>query len=87
MKDAKVPILPGSDGILASEDEALEVAKKIKYPIILKAVAGGGGRGMRIVRTPEELPALFQQASTEALNAFSNGDLYMEKFIVLHREI
>jgi acetyl-CoA carboxylase, biotin carboxylase subunit len=87
MKDAKVPILPGSDGVLGSEEEALEVAKKIKYPIILKAVAGGGGRGMRIVRSAEELPALFQQASTEALNAFSNGDLYMEKFIERPRHI
>ena len=87
MKDAKVPILPGSDGVLASEEEALFVAGKIKYPVILKAVAGGGGRGMRIVRTPEELPALYQQASSEALNAFSNGDLYMEKFIERPRHI
>src|ERR1700742_3639083 len=87
MKDAKVPILPGSDASWESEEQALEVAKKIKYPIILKAVAGGGGRGMRIVRSAEELPALYQQASTEALNAFSNGDLYMEKFIERPRHI
>ncbi len=87
MKDAKVPILPGSDGVLKDEAEALATAAKIKYPIILKAVAGGGGRGMRIVRTKEELPALFQQASTEALNAFSNGELYMEKFIERPRHI
>jgi acetyl-CoA carboxylase biotin carboxylase subunit len=87
MKKAKVPILPGSDGILTSVEEALETAKKIKYPVILKAVAGGGGRGMRIVRTPEELPSLYGQASTEALNAFSNGDLYMEKFIERPRHI
>jgi acetyl-CoA carboxylase biotin carboxylase subunit len=87
MKDAKVPILPGSDGVLASEAEALKVAEKIKYPIILKAVAGGGGRGMRICRNKEELPQLFQQATTEALNAFSNGDLYMEKFIERPRHI
>ena len=87
MKDAKVPILPGSDGVLANEEEALEVAAKIKYPVILKAVAGGGGRGMRIVRTPAELPGLFAQASTEAFNAFSNGDLYMEKFIERPRHI
>ncbi len=87
MKAAKVPILPGSDGILESEEQALEVAAKIKFPVILKAVAGGGGRGMRICRTKEELPALYQQASQEALNAFSNGDLYMEKFIERPRHI
>ncbi len=87
MKDAKVPILPGSDGVLASEDEALFVAGKIKYPVILKAVAGGGGRGMRIVRSAEEMAGLYGQASTEALNAFSNGDLYMEKFIERPRHI
>jgi acetyl-CoA carboxylase biotin carboxylase subunit len=87
MKDAKVPILPGSDGVLGSEVEALKVAETIKYPVILKAVAGGGGRGMRIVRSKEELPALYQSASQEALNAFSNGDLYMEKFIERPRHI
>ncbi|MDE1161671.1 MAG: acetyl-CoA carboxylase biotin carboxylase subunit [Acidobacteriaceae bacterium] len=87
MKNAKVPILPGSDGILKDVDEALATAKKIKYPVILKAVAGGGGRGMRIVRAPEELADLYNSASTEALNAFSNGDLYMEKFIERPRHI
>ena len=87
MKAAKVPILPGSDGVMASEDEALEWAQSVGYPVILKAVAGGGGRGMRICRSKEELPALFQAASTEALNAFSNGDLYMEKFIERPRHI
>jgi acetyl-CoA carboxylase biotin carboxylase subunit len=87
MKKAKVPILPGSDGVIESEGEALEWAKSVGYPVILKAVAGGGGRGMRICRTPEELPALFNQASTEAANAFGNGDLYMEKFIERPRHI
>jgi acetyl-CoA carboxylase biotin carboxylase subunit len=87
MKKAKVPILPGSDGVMASEGEALEWAQTVGYPVILKAVAGGGGRGMRIVRTKEELPGMFQAASTEALNAFSNGDLYMEKFIERPRHI
>src|SRR6201996_5492514 len=87
MKAAKVPILPGSDGILTDVDDALATAKKIKFPVILKAVAGGGGRGMRICRTADELPALYQQASQEALNAFSNGDLYMEKFIERPRHI
>ena len=87
MKDAKVPILPGSDGVLGDESEALTVAKTIGYPVILKAKAGGGGRGMRIVRSGEELPNLFQAASTEAANAFGNGELYMEKFIEQPRHI
>ncbi len=87
MKEAKVPILPGSDGVLPDADEALAVAQKISYPVILKAKAGGGGRGMRIVRTPEELPNLFHAASTEAANAFGNGELYMEKFIEQPRHI
>ncbi len=87
MKKAKVPILPGSDGVLEGEGEALEWAKSIGYPVILKAVAGGGGRGMRICRSAAELPALYQQASTEAANAFGNGDLYMEKFIERPRHI
>ena len=87
MKKAKVPILPGSDGVLASADEALAVAKTIGYPVILKAKAGGGGRGMRIVRTAEELPNLYHAASTEAANAFGNGELYMEKFIEQPRHI
>ena len=87
MKRAKVPILPGSDGVIKSEDEALEWAKSVGYPVILKATAGGGGKGMRIVRSPDALPALFQQASTEAVNSFGNGDLYMEKFIEQPRHI
>src|ERR1700760_2189376 len=87
MKKAGVPILPGSDGIVESEKDALDWARSVGYPVILKAVAGGGGRGMRIVRSAEELPALYQQASTEALNAFANGDLYMEKFIERPRHI
>jgi acetyl-CoA carboxylase, biotin carboxylase subunit len=87
MKKAKVPILPGSDGIIADEKEALEWAKDVGYPVILKAVAGGGGRGMRICRSAEELPSMYQQASTEAANAFGNGDMYMEKFIERPRHI
>jgi acetyl-CoA carboxylase biotin carboxylase subunit len=87
MKEAKVPILPGSDGVIATVEEAQEVAEQIGYPVILKAKAGGGGRGMRIVRTTEELPNLFHAASTEAANAFGNGELYMEKFIEQPRHI
>ena len=87
MKKAKVPILPGSDGILTTEEEAQEWAVKVGYPVILKAKAGGGGRGMRIVRNTEELPNLFHAAFTEAANAFGNGELYMEKFIEDPRHI
>jgi len=87
MKKAKVPILPGSDGIIASAEEALGWADKVGYPVILKAKAGGGGRGMRIVRSAEELPNLFHAAYSEAANAFGNGELYMEKFIEQPRHI
>lgn len=87
MKKAKVPILPGSDGILQTEAEAIKSASSIGYPVLLKASAGGGGRGMRIVRTEQELPQLFQAAQSEAANAFGNGDLYMEKFIERPRHI
>lgn len=87
MKKARVPILPGSDDIVADEEDAQHWAKKVGFPVILKAKAGGGGRGMRIVRTPEELPNLYHSASAEAANAFGNGELYMEKFIERPRHI
>jgi acetyl-CoA carboxylase biotin carboxylase subunit len=87
MKKAGVPILPGSEGVLESDREALEWAKEIGYPVIIKASAGGGGRGMRVIRTAEELPPLFTQAQSEAAAAFGNGDLYMEKFIEQPRHI
>ncbi|MGC2638616.1 MAG: acetyl-CoA carboxylase biotin carboxylase subunit [Acidobacteriaceae bacterium] len=87
MKKARVPILPGSDGVIQSDGEALEWAQTVGYPVILKASAGGGGRGMRVVRTPDELPGLFHAAQSEAANAFGNGDLYMEKFIERPRHI
>jgi acetyl-CoA carboxylase, biotin carboxylase subunit len=87
MKKAKVPILPGSEGVIQSEGEALEWADSVGYPVILKASAGGGGRGMRVIRSKDELPALFHAAHTEAANAFGNGDLYMEKFIEQPRHI
>jgi acetyl-CoA carboxylase biotin carboxylase subunit len=87
MKKAKVPILPGSDGVIDTVEEAREWAAKVGYPVILKAKAGGGGRGMRIARAPEELPNLFYAATTEAANAFGNGELYMEKFVENPRHI
>ena len=87
MKRAKVPILPGSDGVIADVNEAEDWAAKVGYPVILKAKAGGGGRGMRIARSVEELPNLFHAAHAEAANAFGNGELYMEKFIENPRHI
>ncbi len=87
MKKVGVPILPGSEGILGSDGEALEWARQVGFPIIIKASAGGGGRGMRIVRSEAELPALFKAAQSEASAAFGNGDLYMEKFIERPRHI
>jgi acetyl-CoA carboxylase biotin carboxylase subunit len=87
MKQHGVPILPGSDGVIASEEEAIEWARKVEFPVILKATAGGGGRGMRIVRNEDELPALFRQAQSEASAAFGNGDLYLEKYVEHPRHI
>jgi acetyl-CoA carboxylase, biotin carboxylase subunit len=87
MKKSGVPILPGSEGVIQNVDEAIEWARQIGYPVIVKASAGGGGRGMRVIREQDELPNLFNAAQTEAANAFGNGDLYMEKFIEQPRHI
>ena len=87
MAEAGVPILPGSKGILASVEEALNLAEGIGYPVMLKASAGGGGRGMRVVRGAEELPHLMAQAQAEASAAFSSGDMYMEKLVENPRHI
>jgi acetyl-CoA carboxylase biotin carboxylase subunit len=87
MKRCGVPILPGSDGVIATEDEALEWALQVGFPVIVKASAGGGGRGMRVIRSADELPRMFSAAHSEAASAFGNGDLYMEKFIECPRHI
>jgi len=87
VKKHGVPILPGSDGIIGTEGEAIEWARQVGFPVIMKASAGGGGRGMRIVRGEAELPGLFKAAQSEAAAAFGNGDLYMEKFIERPRHI
>ena len=87
MREVGVPVLPGSPGVLKSPEEGLEVAAQIGYPVIIKASAGGGGRGMRVVRQAEELPALFVQAQQEAGSAFSSPDVYIEKFIGAPRHI
>jgi len=87
MSECGVPILPGSDGILKSVEEALETAERIGYPVMLKASAGGGGRGMRVVREPSELGSLLSQAQQEAQSAFSSSDVYMEKLVESPRHI
>ena len=87
MEQAGVPILPGSRGILSSAEEATGLASEIGYPVMLKAAAGGGGRGMRIVRSEPELPSLLTQAQSEAAASFSCGDVYMEKLVEAPRHI
>jgi acetyl-CoA carboxylase biotin carboxylase subunit len=87
MKQHGVPILPGSDGVVASDEEAREWSRQIGFPVILKATAGGGGRGMRIVRNEDELPGLYRQAQSEAAASFGNGDLYLERYVEHPRHI
>ena len=87
MRKAGVPITPGGDGIIADESDAVATARKLGYPVIIKAVAGGGGRGMRIVHNDASLLQGYYAAKTEAESAFGNGDLYMEKFLVNPRHI
>jgi acetyl-CoA carboxylase biotin carboxylase subunit len=87
MAKSGVPILPGSTGILKDSDDALETAERIGYPVMLKASAGGGGRGMRVVREASEMPGLLSQAQQEAGLSFSNQDVYMEKLIEGPRHI
>ena len=82
MKKAGVPVTPGSDGIVGTFLKAREVANEIGYPVMLKAVSGGGGKGMRMCRDDAELERGFHIASTEAANSFNNPDLYLEKLII-----
>lgn len=84
---AKVPCIPGSDGLVENFEEGLKVAEKIKYPVIIKATAGGGGKGMRIVRNPEEFEKNWNSAKMEAQSSFGNEGLYIEKFIEEPRHI
>ena len=87
MQRASVPTIPGSDGTIADEKEVLAVARQIGYPVMLKATAGGGGRGMRLVREETQLIQLFQAARGEAEAAFGNAGVYLEKFISRPRHI
>src|SRR5579872_1483265 len=87
MEESRVPILPGSKGVLKNSEEALAAVAHVGYPVMLKASAGGGGRGMRIIRNDAELPSLFVQAQQEAQASFSNPDMYVEKLIEAPRHI
>lgn len=87
VKALGLPVVPGSDGILKSPEEGLELAKKIGFPVLLKAVAGGGGKGMKVAHSEDDFKSAYSMASTEAKNAFNNGDLYMEKYLTAPRHI
>ena len=87
MKAAGVPVIPGSDGLLESIEEGQKLAAEIGYPVIIKATAGGGGKGMRIINAEDEFENAWNSAKTEAEASFGNGDLYMEKFVVEPRHV
>jgi len=87
VKKAGVPVLPGSDGIVTEENSAVEIARALGFPVIVKAAAGGGGKGMRVVMEEAEFGNAFIMAQTEALAAFSNADVYIEKYILQPRHI
>ena len=87
MKLAGVPVVPGGDGILEEAQDALIKAKEMGFPVMLKASAGGGGRGMRYVEKESEVINAYKSANQEALSAFGNGDIYIEKFIENPRHI
>ncbi len=87
MRDAGVPLLPGSDGVVQNLGEARAAAKKIGFPVIIKAVAGGGGRGMRVARNDAELTRLLPVAQSEAEAAFANGDVYLERYLDRPRHV
>jgi len=87
MKRRGVPVVPGSDGPVVTEDSAAKIAKKIGFPVIIKASAGGGGRGMRIAKDEMEFEKMYYTAQREALTAFGNGELYVEKYITEMRHV
>ena len=86
-RNAKVPVVPGSDGLISDEDEAAEVAREIGFPVLIKATAGGGGKGMRVAGNELTLKTALQQAKTEASAAFGNAGVYLEKYIDRPRHV
>src|SRR5256885_1881294 len=86
-KKSKVPTVPGSDGAVDDEKVALRIAQEIEYPVIIKAAAGGGGRGMRVAHNDVSLRAGFRQAQAEAENAFKDSTVYIEKFVEFGRHV
>jgi len=87
MKNSGIPVIPGSDGVLKDEIEATKFAESVGYPVMVKASAGGGGRGMRLVKSQNELESAFSSAKAESKIAFNNDDLYLEKFVENPRHI
>ena len=87
MRKAGVPVVPGSDGPVGSEEEALKIARKIGYPVIVKAAGGGGGRGMRVAHNDPSLVKAYHTARSEAERAFSNATVYLEKYVEDPRHI
>ncbi len=87
MREAGLPQLPGSEGVVRDERELTRLAEKVGFPVILKAAAGGGGRGMKIVREKEQLAQMYRTASAEALAAFGNGDMYVERYVERPRHV
>jgi acetyl-CoA carboxylase biotin carboxylase subunit len=87
MMSVEVPTVPGSEGAIESPDEALEIARGIGFPVIIKAAAGGGGKGMRVANTEEQFLQLFQMAQNEARSAFGDASVYLEKYLVRPRHI
>lgn len=87
VKEAGIPCVPGSGGAITSDEHAIEVAREIGYPVLIKATAGGGGRGMKVAESEDELLTSMKTASSEALSVFGNGEVYMEKFLGTPRHI
>ena len=87
MRDAGVPIIPGTTEALRDSDAAVTAAEQVGYPVLLKAAAGGGGKGMRVATTSDEARKGFAQASSEAASAFGDGSVYLERFVERPRHI
>jgi acetyl-CoA carboxylase biotin carboxylase subunit len=87
MQEVGVPVIPGTPGPVEDADEALRLGREIGFPVIIKAAAGGGGKGMRVARDPDDFPRSFQLARSEALSAFGSGDVYVEKYLDRPRHI